>query len=184
MFRRCVLVRRLFAGSSLLALLFLLVPGVASAISRPLRSSNLLPWGDRVASEGLELRVAVEPVDRRGHRGHPADTVLRARDRVAFKFRIFDQGGRPIEGLRPAAWMEPLDEGETVDPSACVQEMETESGWRLVRTPALDLDLREGERPGTYQAVARLGSPGRYEVAFFLGSPRLIHCFELEIQQS
>lgn len=176
MFRRCALVRRLFAGSSLLALLVLLVPGGAAAISRPLRSSSL-PWGDRVASEGLELRVAVEPVDR------PGGGVLRARDRVAFQFRIFDEGGRPIEGLRPAAWMEPLAEGETVDPSACVQEIETGSGWSLVRTPALDLDLREGERPGTYQAVARLGRPGRYEVAFFLGSPRLVHCFEVEIQQ-
>ncbi|HSN85657.1 MAG TPA: hypothetical protein VL025_02815, partial [Thermoanaerobaculia bacterium] len=161
--------------------LVLLVPGVASAISRPLRSASL-PWGDRLASEGLELRVAVEPVDRRAHRGYP-DTVLRARDRVAFEFRIFDEGGRPIQGLRPAAWMERLAEGETVDPSACVQEMETGSGWSLVRTPALDLDLREGERPGTYQAVARLGRPGRYEVAFFLGSPRLVHCFEVEIQQ-
>lgn len=175
MFSRRVLVRLLFTGGVLLALL---VPGIASAISRPLRSSSL-PWVDRVAAEGLELRVAVEPVDRHGR---PADPVLRARDLVAFQFRISDEGGRPVEGLRPAAWMEALAEGERVDPSACVREVETGSGWSLVRTPALDLDLHEGRRPGTYEAVARLGRPGRYEVAFFLGSPRLVHCFEVEIQ--
>lgn len=174
MFRRCVLVRRLFAGGALLALIALLVPGVASAISRPLRSS-ILPWGDRVATDSLELRVAVEPV------GRPGGGALRARDRIAFLFRISDEGGRPVEGLRPAAWMEPLAEGETVDPNACVQEVETESGWSVVRTPSLDLDLQEGDRPGTYEAVARPGRPGRYEVAFFLGSPRLTHCFEVEV---
>lgn len=154
-------------------MLALFVPGVASAISRPLRSS-MLPWGDRVAADSLELRVAVESMDRR-------DAVLRARDRVAFRFRIADESGRPVEGLRPAAWMEPLAEGQTVDPSSCVREMETESGWSVVRTPALDLQLHEGDRPGTYEAVARLGRPGRYGVAFFLGSPRLTHCFEVEV---
>ena len=171
MFSRRVSVRRVFAGIALIALL---VPGISSAISRPLRTSNL-PWVDRVAADGLELRVAVEPVDR------PQDGALRARDRVAFQFRVLDEGGRPIEGLRPAAWMEPLAQGETVNPSACVREMETGSGWSLVRTTALDLDLHEGSRPGTYEAVARLGRPGRYGVAFFLGSPRLVHCFEVEI---
>jgi hypothetical protein len=27
-----------------------------------------------------------------------------------------------------------------------------------------------------------MGRPGRYGVAFFLGSPRLVHCFEVEVQ--
>lgn len=170
MFSRSGLVRCLFAGIALLSAI------QAFAISRPLPGSGL-PWEDRVAP-GIELRVAVAPLH--GQEG----SALRERDRVAFRFRIADAAGRPIPGLRPAAWMEPLEAGEAVDPAACVREMETESGWRLVKAPALfDLDLHEGERPGTYEAVARMGRAGRYGVAFFLGTPRLVHCFEVEVQR-
>jgi hypothetical protein len=169
LFSRSGLVHSLVAGLSLLSTL------PAFAISRPL-PDPALPWGDRVAP-GIELRVAVAPVD--GEEG----SAIRERDRVAFRFRIVDERGRPIQGLRPAAWMEPLAAGEMVDPAACVREMETDSGWRLVKAPALlDLALHEGERPGTYEAVARMGRPGRYGVAFFLGTPRLVHCFEVEVQ--
>ena len=160
--------RRVIGGIFLIAVS--LAPLRVSAISQSLRHSAL-PWEERVAPE-IELQVAVAPTG-----------ALRARERVTFRFRIADEAGRPIEGLQPAAWLEPLAAGETVDPSACVQEMETDAGWELVRTPALlDLVLHEGQRPGTYEAVARLGRPGRYGVAFFLGSPRLLHCFEVEVQ--
>lgn len=149
----------------------ILAPTQVSAISQSL--PTLLPWGDRVVREGIGLEVAVAPQGR----------ALRERDRVTFRFRIADEAGRPIAGLQPAAWLEPLAPGQTVDPSSCVREMETGSGWTLVKTPTLlDLDLREGERPGTYEALARMGRPGRYGVAFFLGSPRLVHCFEVEVQ--
>ncbi|MFL6291743.1 MAG: hypothetical protein ACJ759_12685 [Thermoanaerobaculia bacterium] len=155
-----------------MAVLFLtLTPARVSAISQPL--PPLLAWGDRVVRDGIELEVRMAPEGR----------ALRERDRVTFRFRIADEGGRPIPGLRPAAWLEPLAPGQSVDPTACVREMETGSGWRLVKTPALlDLDLHEGGRPGTYEALARMGRPGRYGVAFFLGSPRLVHCFEVEVQ--
>lgn len=169
MVSRSGLVHCLFAGISLVFTL------PALAISRPLPDAGL-PWGDRVVP-GIELRVAVAPVD--GQEG----SAIRERDRVSFRFRIADEAGRPIPGLRPTAWMEPLAAGETVDPAACVQELETGSGWRLVKAPALlDLALHEGERPGTYEAVARMGRPGRYGVAFFLGTPRVVHCFEVEVQ--
>jgi len=164
-----------FSRSGLACLLFAvaaLVVAEAGAISRPLPDAGL-PWGDRV-SPGIELQVAVAPTG-----------ALRARDRVTFRFQVADETGRPMAGLRPTAWMEPLEAGETVDPAACIQEMETGAGWKLVKEPTLlDLALREGERPGIYEAVARMGRPGRYEVAFFLGSPRLVHCFEVEIQPS
>jgi hypothetical protein len=129
-----------------------------------------------VARDGIELKVAVAPVGR-------AEGALRERDRVAFRFEIADETGRPIPSLRPAAWLEPLAAGETADPTACVEEMELDAGWTLVKSPALlDLNLRQGKRPGTYEGAVRLGRPGRYEVAFFLGSPRLVHCFEVEVQ--
>lgn len=149
----------------------LLAPLKVSAISQSL--PTLLPWGDRVVRDGIGLQVAVAP------QGRP----LKERDRVSFRFQVADEAGRPMAGLRPAAWLEPLAPGQSVDPSACVREMETGSGWALVKTPALlDLDLHEGDRPGTYEALARMGRPGRYSVAFFLGSPRLVHCFEVEVQ--
>ena len=151
--------------------LFLMVSLRVSAISQSIPA--LLPWGDRVVRDGIELEVAVAPEGR----------AFRERDRVTFRFRIADEAGRPMPGLRPAAWMEPLAPGQSVDPMACVRELETGSGWKLVKAPALlDLDLREGDRPGTYEALAHMGRPGRYGVAFFLGSPRLVHCFEVEVQ--
>lgn len=159
MFRRVVL------------LLVLLIPTKVGGISQSLPS--VLPWGDRIARDGIELKVAVAP------EGRP----LRERDRVTFRFQIADEAGRPMPGLRPSVWMEPLAAGETVDPQACVRELETGAGWELVRTAArLDLDLHESA--GAYEARVRMGRPGRYGVAFFLGSPRLVHCFEVEIQPS
>lgn len=139
-----------------------LLASQAQAISTPRRLSSL-PWGDRV-SRDLALQVMIEPLDR--SLGSP----FRERDRVAFRFRVSEVGSDvPLPGLRPAAWMEPLREGEEVEPGECPSE---------AKGPALA--LREGAG-GTYEAVTRLGRPGRYEVAFFLGSPRLVHCFEVEV---
>lgn len=154
----------------LLLALLIVPPAGLAALSRPL--STGLPWEDRLGRDGIELQVAVDPAD-----------ALRERKRVAFTFRIADEFGNPMSGLRPTAWLQPLEAGKSVDPLACIQEMETDAGWRLVKAPALlNLDLREGQQTGTYEAVARMGRPGRYEVAFFLGSPRLVHCFEIEVR--
>ena len=45
---------------------------------------------------------------------------------------------------------------------------------------AVDRSLRPTS-PGIYQTVARLPRPGRFDVAFYLDTPRLIHCFEVDI---
>lgn len=132
----------------------------AEAISTP-RLSTSVPWEDRV-SRDLALQVMVEPLDR------ALGSPFRERDRVAFRFRVSEVGSDvPLPGLRPEAWLAPLKNGEAVDPGECVAQ-----------GPALP--LREGAL-GTYEAVARLGRAGRYEVAFYLGSPRLVHCFEVEV---
>lgn len=44
----------------------------------------------------------------------------------------------------------------------------------------IDRSLKE-RKPGSYETVARLPGPGRYQVAFFLDSPRAIHCFPLTV---
>jgi hypothetical protein len=47
----------------------------------------------------------------------------------------------------------------------------------------VDRSLRE-RRPGVYETAAKLRSPGRYRVAFFLDSPRVVHCFAAEVAPS
>ncbi|MEW5854073.1 MAG: YncE family protein [Myxococcota bacterium] len=44
----------------------------------------------------------------------------------------------------------------------------------------VDRSLRE-QGPGIYSTTARLGGHGTYDVALFLDSPRVLHCFELEV---
>ncbi|HEX2164924.1 MAG TPA: hypothetical protein VHM02_13345, partial [Thermoanaerobaculia bacterium] len=53
---------------------------------------------------------------------------------------------------------------------------------RAVRV--VDRSLRERERPGVYETAAKLRRPGRYRIAFFLDSPRAVHCFEAEVAPS
>ncbi|GJM32048.1 MAG: hypothetical protein DHS20C18_10490 [Saprospiraceae bacterium] len=45
----------------------------------------------------------------------------------------------------------------------------------------VDRSLQE-KAPGVYQTAAKLRDPGRYDIAFFMNAPRLIHCFQLEVQ--
>jgi YVTN family beta-propeller protein len=44
----------------------------------------------------------------------------------------------------------------------------------------VDRSLKE-RAAGSYETVARLPSPGHYQVAFFLDSPRAVHCFPLTV---
>ncbi len=44
----------------------------------------------------------------------------------------------------------------------------------------VDRSLQE-RAPGTYETIATLRRPGLYDVAFFLDSPRTIHCFEVRV---
>jgi len=70
-------------------------------------------------------------------------------------------------------WTQKVQAGD-VEVKGAIHELELKPGaiaeWVFVP-----------ERPGTYEALARMGRPGRYGVAFFLGSPRLVHCFEVEV---
>jgi YVTN family beta-propeller protein len=46
----------------------------------------------------------------------------------------------------------------------------------------VDRSLQE-TRPGTYETAAKLRSPGKYSLAFFLDAPRVVHCFDLEVTE-
>jgi YVTN family beta-propeller protein len=47
---------------------------------------------------------------------------------------------------------------------------------------ALDRGLRERERPGVYQTVARLERAGKFDVVFFLDQPRIVHACLFEVR--
>jgi DNA-binding beta-propeller fold protein YncE len=44
----------------------------------------------------------------------------------------------------------------------------------------VDRSLRE-VRPGVYETLARMGAPGDYDLALFVRSPRLVHCFPVKV---
>lgn len=44
----------------------------------------------------------------------------------------------------------------------------------------VDRSLKE-RSPGVYETTAKLRRPGVYDVAFFLDSPRIVHCFEVKV---
>ena len=44
----------------------------------------------------------------------------------------------------------------------------------------VDRSLRE-VKPGVYETVTRLGRAGRYDLALYVNTPKLIHCFPLEL---
>jgi DNA-binding beta-propeller fold protein YncE len=46
----------------------------------------------------------------------------------------------------------------------------------------VDRSLRERDAPGIYQTVARVRSPGRYDLLFYLDAPRIIHAFDLVVE--
>ena len=52
---------------------------------------------------------------------------------------------------------------------------------RAVRV--VDRSLQEVE-PGVYETAVQLRRPGRYDLAFFLDAPRMIHCFSVEVEAS
>jgi YVTN family beta-propeller protein len=44
----------------------------------------------------------------------------------------------------------------------------------------VDRSLREVSS-GVYETIAKLGAPGTYDLAFFMNTPRIIHCFTMEV---
>lgn len=44
----------------------------------------------------------------------------------------------------------------------------------------VDRSLKE-RSPGSYETVARMPGPGQYRLAFFLDTPRTVHCFEVTV---
>ncbi len=137
------------------------------------------------------------------HRG--TDTVLMV------PLRGLGEAGRPLEAADFTGGQHPLGEGvrpsladgivPAPDPGTVlvanpadraiyyyVEGMAAPSGsfHNYGRQPravlVVDRGLRERGRPGSYEATVRLPGPGRYRLPFFLDAPRVVHCFEVELQ--
>jgi hypothetical protein len=159
--------RRVLCGLTLLPLLA--APGLALDDVRSAFPG--IPWLQRIVREGISLQVDLQPLAGRD------DGELRARDRVAVRLRLADVAtGQPLEDLGPVAWLGPAPQGWGVDPERCSAE-----AGEIVANGSPE-PLRETTRPGTYETVTRFDRPGRYELVFFVGSPRLVHCFQIEVQ--
>lgn len=151
------------------ALALLAVPGFALEDVRTALSG--IPWLQRVVRDGISLQVELEPLAKR------EDSILREKDHVAVRLRISDLNtGLPLDGLEPVAWLASVPGGIGADPESCLAEA------REIVAGGAPEPLRETGRPGTYETVARLGRPGRYEIVFLVGAPRLVHCFQVEVQ--
>jgi hypothetical protein len=162
--RRC---RCLFV----LAALFLGISPSGSALSIDSPAGPGIPWWEQVVRAGIALEVDMAPLDA------PGDG-LREREQVAFRFRLFDVAtGQPLTGLAPAAWVEPVPAGEPFDGESC----NGSGAAALAPGRPLPALLKEARR-GTYRGVTRLGRAGRYEVYFLLPEPRIVHCFQVDVQ--
>lgn len=164
---RCAL-RPLVAA--FVALATLTLPSAGRAISQTSEAGPSIPWWNRLVYNDIALQMDVEPLDpaRRG--------VLRERDPLAFRFRLFDvTTGQPLVGVAPSVWIEPVSEDEPFDAERCAEEAQLALGGRPLE------GLGERLKPGTYESVTRLDS-GRYEVVFLLGAPRILHCFRVDVR--
>ncbi|HKV07778.1 MAG TPA: hypothetical protein VJ725_06560 [Thermoanaerobaculia bacterium] len=162
----CSALRPLVLAFAALALL----PSAGRAISQTSEAGSSIPWWNRIVCNDVALQVDVEPLDpaRKG--------VLRERDLLAFRFRLFDGiTGKPLAGLAPAAWVEEVSGEGPFDAEKCAQQARQALGGRPLE------GLSEGRRPGTYESVTRLGR-GRYEVVFLLDAPRVVQCFQVDVR--
>ncbi|HET8538635.1 MAG TPA: cytochrome D1 domain-containing protein [Anaeromyxobacter sp.] len=56
-------------------------------------------------------------------------------------------------------------------------------GHRTVAVSVVDRSIREAS-PGTYVGSLRLPEAGRYDVAFLLDNPKVLHCFPAEVKEN
>lgn len=123
---------------------------------------------DEVGEEGRPVPVVDFPGGRHPlgawKRPSPADSIVRA------------PGANAVLVANPADKAIYFYKEGMAAPMGSFQNYSREPRAVLV----VDRSLKEA-KPGSYETVARLPRPGRYQVAFFLDSPRAVHCFPLTV---
>ena len=119
---------RLKPGSCSLSLA-LAVMCVAASSSYPQTAPSLA----RVVEEGIAVEFAIEGTASHGH--------ARSGDDVRFRFRVSDTAsGSPLQGLKPAAWLDLRRSGQPTDPKSCTKKVAAFLGDSLVSVPQVDLN--------------------------------------------
>jgi len=137
-----------------------------------------------VRHRGSEI-VLMIPLEEIGHEGEPVPVV-----EFPGGQRPFDTGAAPT----PAAGMvqapgatamlvaNPADRAIYFYKEGMAAPMGHFQNYRRQPRAVLAVDRSLQERaPGRYETLATLRQPGRYDVAFFLDSPRTVCCFEVEV---
>ncbi len=87
----------------------------------------------RFTREGVAIEFDVEPVAR--------DKGLMEGAEATVRFRVTDQGaGKPLGGLRPAAWLDLRDGGKATDDRACREKIQSFLQASLSDRPDIDLN--------------------------------------------
>lgn len=114
----------------------MLVAAVACAwvpLSYAQSSAQTAPSPTRVVEEGIAIEFVTESIARQG----PA----RSGDDVRFRFRVSDTAsGGPLQGLKPAAWLDLRRSGQLADARSCTKKVAAFLGDSLVSVPQVDLN--------------------------------------------
>ncbi|MFZ1005273.1 MAG: YncE family protein [Candidatus Sulfotelmatobacter sp.] len=91
------------------------------------------PSPARVVEEGIAVEFATE--------GTVGQGPARSGDDVRFRFRVSDTAsGSPLQGLKPAAWLDLRRSGQPADPKSCTKKVAAFLGDSLVSVPQVDLN--------------------------------------------
>jgi YVTN family beta-propeller protein len=88
---------------------------------------------ERVVEEGIAVEFATE--------GTASHGQARSGDDVRFRFRVSDTAsGGPLQGLKPAAWLDLRRPGQPSDQKSCTKKVAAFLGDSLVSVPQVDLN--------------------------------------------
>lgn len=123
---------------------------------------------DELGVDGAPLQIVDFPAgqDKFGPRSSPAATMVRA----------------PGENAMLVA--HPIDRAVYYYKEGMAAPMGQFANYQQPARAVLTIDrsLKEVERRGVYETSAVLGPPGTYDLALYMDSPRLLHCFEVEVE--
>jgi len=125
---------------------------------------------DELGREGVPLQVVDFPAGQNqlGPRSSPAATIVRA------------------PGENAVLVAHPVDRAVYYYKEGMAAPMGQFSNYRQQARAVLAVDrsLTQTAERGVYETSAMLGPAGRYDLAIFIDSPRVVHCFEVEVAQN